>query len=281
MLQIKYYGVTEKNGRERNEDAYGVLDFTINGTHFFMAAVCDGMGAKEESQNVSRECVEGVCARLVQKLASLPEEYAEGSVRWSEWWFGLLRKQIELTEQYLIEKYFPRAIGTTITLVLIYDRKWLFLADCGDSPCYLVDTGKQRIQKYSMVRNMAEENLARDPSYYDEDGRKSWLLRDRCCLTAGIGFQSIDETSWEKIHVDSLPLQGGMLIALGSDGAFSTLCEEDILFSLSDLEREKKHEIGTLSEKAADLFGYVRNFRQEKDNQTLILIHIEETDVTV
>ncbi|MBR5509007.1 MAG: protein phosphatase 2C domain-containing protein [Lachnospiraceae bacterium] len=281
MLQIRHYGITEKNGREKNEDAYGVFDFTINKKNFFVAAVCDGMGAKEESQQVSRECVEGVCARLVQKVCTLPENYLEGSAQWLEWWFDLLRKQIQLTEQYLIEKYFPKAIGTTIALILIYDRKWMFLADCGDSPCYVVDTHRQRIEKYSRVRNLAEENLMRDPCYYEEDGRRSWLLRDRCCLSAGIGFQSVSETPLEKIHVDFMGVQSGMLIALGSDGAFSTLCEEDILFSLSDVEREKNHEIGTLEEKALDLLGYVKNFKQERDNQTLVLIQIEETEESV
>ncbi len=209
----KTYEVTAstlKGRRESNQDAYGWVAVSSGSMFgkssndeirsrgdvrpdFLMAVVCDGMGGLEDGAEASKAVVDGLVS-----WASVSTELVSEDGIWA-----LLRRLAELEKD--IMRNHPGS-GTTLSLVLAVDRRWISV-HLGDSRCYAVaENMRWRTKDHSPAENMYQNGLI------SEDEMKHGPMGSM--VSAFIGGDHATELETEEIP------KGWDRLVLCSDGAY-------------------------------------------------------------
>lgn len=236
MLDI--FGKSECNGRSKNEDAFYISTHRIGDQKIDIMCVCDGIGSLEDSDKVSFDLAVGVVGRIIAGISGFLLSRAGGDEEKNNF-LEYIKKQILLTENFLIKKYYPKTIGTTITLLIVVNETECYLVDCGDSPCYL----------------LTQNGMSLLSELMNYEGDKHILVK-------AVG--QILEDNENKLHTAIFELQADEMIVLGSDGGFSSM-EQGMLYRML---QNKKH---SLKERIDNIFLCNRELSGETDNQTMVI----------
>ena len=253
-MKGQIYSFTRANGRTENQDYlfYEKKKFSDN-EEITILGVCDGVGGMEKGKEISRLTAWTFGAYFSRKiLTAFAEEGSEilslrGIKTVLEGSVGAVHKTISA---YMKEHKISG--GSTLTAAVICGRN-LFVANAGDSPCYLADTKTNYLELISEVENCGYEGLKK--GIYS-DKKSGEFLKASSYLTNYIGGEKI-----KKTKVRSLQLFPGNMVLMGSDGFFGILEEKEILQELK--HPSKEHIPERIAERSA--------MQGETDNQSGIL----------
>lgn len=261
-----------KNLRNVNQDAfaYQKLSLPMMREDLEVYVVADGVGSDFQSEVASSI----VCNMfLAHMAAALGDEVAQNTqVTVDKEWLTkseeeecilvqMIRKCFKQTNLYLQRQCYELGMKRTTLSVCVILDDWLFCANVGDSPVYLLRNG--RIELISSIHNLAGKREAENPAYYkelDESKRKQDGRRLLKCLGH---FDRFDEPDITKN-----PWGEGMILAMGSDGGFGELLKEDIEYILSEKKSLEERTETLLSEAAL----------HTEDNQTVIVVCARERE---
>ncbi len=242
---------SRKNKRKNNQDNYCYMEYRINlEAALKVYLVADGMGGLEKGEKFSKLAIETWQHKLLQFImgeqfsgCSLKEQI-DGLYAFS---YNVMQEINEEVYQYGLDNGIYG--GTTLTTaILFWDQ--LIVANCGDSPAFLLCEGKLR--RLTMEHNVAEQLIRTNKI---ERGSKTYHEKKNL-LTDFIGKYAPAEP-----HVIRLPYREEDLLIMGSDGAFGDILESELLEIL--LENEDEKMIPTILDYVAQ--------KGENDNQTMIL----------
>jgi protein phosphatase len=257
-----------KNTRAVNQDAFAYQRVHLPEVKELIDiyTVSDGIGSDFQSEIASNICCNMVIAHL---LAGISDEIAqnlqfvvnkeelveEGKL------IEILKKAFKQTDIYLQKVFYESKMRRATLTVCVIIGDWLFCANIGDSPAYLLKNGK--LELVSEIHNLAGERERENPNYYEglESSRRK---EDSRRLTKCMGhFDRFQEPTISK-H----PWGKNMVLALGSDGAFGELTKDEISYILG-VKSSLDEKADMLLEEAALHTG---------DNQTLLMVTARERE---
>lgn len=227
---MEYYSefLWERNDREVNEDSLAINQVVLGNRTLLMAVVCDGIGSLPEGEvagsyvvSCMKTLFEGLRRDRIPRLSGIK---------------NAIGRQLYSCHETLKEK----GMGTTVCIVVIYDRKALFI-HTGDSRIYV---GKDKLRQ---VGN----------DHADEKGR---LVR-----AIGIG-------PYRKMDYSIKRLGKNSRILICTDGFYKRIDKElqtGGCFSRHATEAERYGELRKMYEKAKQ--------RGEKDNSSAVYIWQEDS----
>jgi serine/threonine protein phosphatase PrpC len=227
-IRISSVGMSDMGRvRKNNEDNLVICDLTSGevrvhppldehapGPLGILLMVADGMGGEAAGEVASQICVTTVPKRLYDNLKSV------GSI--SETNFVLmLREAIEFANQVIYQKAQAgsshKGMGTTTTAAALFGAH-LFVAQVGDSRCYLVRNAKMvQLTRDQTFLNYLEDIGAEMPADPEKDSRKS-------ILTQAVGSsENID------VKVTYTRLRDGDRVLICSDGLYNMVDRESLV----------------------------------------------------
>ncbi|MBL7575273.1 protein phosphatase [Peptoniphilus asaccharolyticus DSM 20463] len=227
------------NIREINEDYYYVPK--EDGNLFILA---DGMGGHLAGETASKMAVETVVEELSKKEFKSTEELIESLKE-------AVRKSNEIVYKKSLEELNLRGMGTTISIVYVYDNKF-FYTNVGDSRIYRIDGSIEQI-----TRDDSFVNYLVDLGEITEEEAKEHPKKNVITRAIGTSENLIPE-------VMSFDLNSGKIL-MCSDGLSNMVSNEEMLKVLQNEELEDSAD--ELLEKALKAGGI--------DNITFIIIEIK------
>lgn len=245
--------------RQVNQDACCVRMVKIDGHFLVLAAVCDGVGGLQEGDYASKStirCLNHWFDNTVGKSIQGKDQ---------EQLIDHLSREIEeciQNQNHFIHEYASNKgirIGTTLTLLLIVDQKYV-TAQIGDSRAYYI--GKE-LQQLTVDQSVVEceiqaGRLTREEARYDK--RRNIILQ---CIGASKNLRTVYKSG---------KLKTGDVFLLCSDGFVHEL-EEDEIREL--LEPELLVDQFAVKKCLLDAVSLVKK-RGEKDNITVVVVKAEE-----
>jgi PPM family protein phosphatase len=218
-LSIEARGITDVGQRrDHNEDA----DLVDEALGLFIVA--DGMGGHAGGGTASRLAVETIQAAVGRAKADDPQRFGADDHE-DTGVPDLLRQAVEeaCAVIYRTAQAEPElaGMGTTVTAVLL-DGRTAFVAQVGDSRCYLLRDG--RIYQVSEDHSLVNEQLKAGAISADEAKHS----RFKNIITRSVGFE-------QQVAVDlmGLELQGGDALVVCCDG-LSNLVDDPEILSIVD-----------------------------------------------
>lgn len=208
-MKFSVFQVSRKGGRAKNEDRMGYC-YTRESAVFLLA---DGMGGHPEGEVAAQLALQSISA-LFQKMARpvLPDVPAF----LSEALLGAHRKIL----RYAMESQALDTPRTTIVVAVLQAGK-LSWTHCGDSRMYLVR--QSGLVTRTKDHSLLEQNLLRPEGGGSKHGHNRNVLFS--CL--GSSTKPIFTLA------GPVPLQQNDRVMLCSDGLWSSVSEDDIVFELS------------------------------------------------
>lgn len=208
-MKFSVFQVSRKGGREKNEDRMGYC-YTRASAVFLLA---DGMGGHPEGEVAAQLALQAISA-LFQKQArpELPDVQAFLSD-------ALLTAHRQILRYAMNRSSFDTPRTTIVVAVLQGGNvSWVH---CGDSRLYIVRGSAllSRTKDHSLI----EQNLMRSV------GSDTFNSRNRNVLFSCLGSPTKPVFS----VAGPMPMQQGDRIMLCSDGLWSSVSEDDIVFELS------------------------------------------------
>ncbi len=242
---------SRKNRRKNNQDNYWYMEYRINlEAALKVYLIADGMGGLEKGEKFSKLAIELWQHKLLDFI--MGEKFSGCSLKaqideLSSFSYRVMQEINEEVYQYGLDNGIYG--GTTLTTaILFWDQ--LIVANCGDSPAFLLVEDKLR--RLTVEHNVAEQLIR---THKIERGSETYYQKKNL-LTDFIGKYAPVEP-----HVIRLPYHEEDLLLMGSDGAFGDILEDELLNIL--LENEDEKIIPTI-------LDYVVQ-KGENDNQTMIL----------
>lgn len=262
-----------KNLRKVNQDAFAYqrLGLPFMKEVLDIYAVADGVGSDVQSEIASSI----VCNMfLAHMAAAIGDEVAQNTqeILDKEWFVEhtkeeecrlaqIIRKCFKQTNLYLQRQCYESGMKRTTLSVCVILDDWLFSANVGDSPIYLLKN--QKVELISSIHNLAGQREAQNPDYYKDLDIAKRRQDSRRLLKCLGHFDRFDEP-----NISIKPWGQGMMLAMGSDGGFGELSKEDIEYILLEKKSlEERTEI-LISEAAL----------HTEDNQTLIVVYAKERE---
>lgn len=245
-MKFSVFQVSRKGGREKNEDRMGYC-YTRASAVFLLA---DGMGGHPEGEVAAQLALQAVTA-LFQKEArpELPDVAA------------FLTEAVLAAHRQILRYATSRAMldspRTTIVLAVLQSGS-LSWTHCGDSRLYLVRHSQllTRTKDHSLL----EQNLTRPP-----------MAKAGRALNRNVLFTCLGSPTKPVFNVAGpMPLQQGDRVMLCSDGLWSSLSDDDIVFELS--QKSVSAAVPDMVEKALRVGG------ESGDNVTCIAMEWETPD---
>ncbi|MDO4976196.1 MAG: protein phosphatase 2C domain-containing protein [Eubacteriales bacterium] len=255
-----------KNRRSNNEDSYCHMELRVNHEAKVNAfCIADGMGGLDAGKDYSQKAVSLWFEELVHTI--MGEQFINCS----------LKTQIDTLRNFsgdvmtkINEILYKAGMdtgkvgGTTLTTVIHFWDSWI-IANCGDSPVYIVRN--QNLELISEIQNVAWQMVREKKTqvgstlFYQNKNRLLQYLGRRDCV---------------KPYVRILDDRQIQAVLLGSDGAFGDLSMNKMENILLQFPRQSKA--------LSLLLEYARE-QGENDNQTAFLIvppekeeHFEEAE---
>ncbi len=247
-MEIESYGKSDiGKHREIQEDSILIS----NELNLFIVA--DGMGGHNAGEIASKMAVEIIYEKM--------KEFLKTDIPLKDAIIKLIKiANAEIYERSIIEKD-KNGMGTTVVLLFFYKGKY-FIANIGDSRCYL-------------LRNKKFTQLTEDHSYVYEQYKQGLLKKEeieksyyRNLITRAVGINDNVKTD---IFIGDL--EKNDLFLLCSDGLYSEVSEKD-LKKIIIKKNSLKNKVETLIEKA--------NLNGGNDNISVILVEVidvQEEDV--
>ena len=223
--------------REQNEDSYAV------GDNF--AVVADGMGGHKKGEVASKTAVEIISENF--------SDYKGGELEF------LLRESIKKANKEILElsqkNTAMTGMGTTV-VACTWDETKVYIANVGDSRCYLVRNGeiKQISVDHSYVQQLVEEGKITS----DEAKNR----KDKNLLVKAVGCDVEVEPDMFTISKEK-----DDVIILCSDGLHNLISDDDILAILKANEELQS---------ATERLILVANENGGYDNITVVAIRFAE-----
>ncbi len=205
--------------KERNEDYFGIFEpetEELIKSRGILLVVADGMGGLFRGGRASRTMVDAVGESYFtvegkDTMGHLHSAFMEGNRRVFEQVGGGIEVKA----------------GTTCTSAALFDES-INIAHVGDSRAYLIniDSARGLTKDHSYVGNL------RNSADLDDDESNSSRRR---VMTRSVGVR-------KKVDIDLLrdiPCKGGDTLLLCSDGLFSMISEEEIVFTVRSCKPEK------------------------------------------
>lgn len=245
-MKFSVFQVSRKGGRDKNEDRMGYC-YTRASAVFLLA---DGMGGHPEGEVAAQLALQTVAA-LFQREAR--PELPDVAVFLSDATLAAHRQILRYaTDRAMLDS--PRS---TIVLAVLQDGclSWIH---CGDSRLYLVRQSQLVVR--TKDHSLLEQNLARPP-----------LTKGGRTPNRNVLFTCLGSPTKPVFNVTGpMPLQQGDRIMLCSDGLWSSLSDQDIVYELS--QKPVDTSVPDLVEKALRIGG------ESGDNVTCIAMEWETPD---
>ena len=240
------YGLTDTGKRrERNEDCFFVSGASV-GIFERLFVLADGMGGHSYGEVASTTAVQTVVSFLEHAPLDFPESLFEEAVSLAN-----------LEVQKKSDSKHANLMGTTLVIAGIINGM-AYIANVGDSRCYLLNSIKGTITQ-----------ITKDHSYVEEMVRKGLMergsdayIRQKNIITRAIGTSA--ETYPDTF---SLRLQHGDLLLLCSDG-LSNMVEDNMIRDLA------LDEDFTIEQRVISMI-HTANDHGGRDNITVILADTE------
>ena len=234
--------------RPLNEDYHRVWQFPVMGAYLTLLAVADGMGGAAAGEVASRLAMQ----ILDESFSRYVEEMNQGKpvVGIDK----LTDKAIKLANRRVygaaIHGDGRRGMGTTLTVVAIFDRK-AFLGHVGDSRAYLIRSDKiyQLTKDHSWVEEQLEKGLLSE----EEAKMHEW----RNLITRALGTRPNVAPDIVEIGV-----QKGDIFVISTDGLHGLVSPEEIL---EEVKRTNNHQ------SAVEYLIALANERGGPDNITVVV----------
>jgi serine/threonine protein phosphatase PrpC len=245
-MKFSVFQVSRKGGRKKNEDRMGYC-YTRASAVFLLA---DGMGGHPEGDVAAQLAMQSVAA-LFQKQAK--PELPDVAAFLSE---ALLTAHRQILH-YAMDKGALDSPRTTIVMAVLQSGS-VSWTHCGDSRLYMVR--RQELLMRTKDHSLIEQNLVR------QAGRDSPYAGNRNVLFTCLGSPTKPVFS----VAGPVALQQGDRVMLCSDGLWSTISDDDIVFELS--QKPVEQAVPDLVEKA------LREGGESCDNVTCIALEWEVPD---
>lgn len=256
-MKYEWIDITRKNGRESNQDTAFFQNIKFDeDDNVTILGICDGMGGLQDGDKVSK-MAGGLFSNYVntEMFEHDLKEFLYSPREVENMLEKALKKVNEKILHYIQEKQEKDNefnAGTTLTAALIYDDN-IYIANAGDSPCYLWKGRDKKVSLLSEIQNVAWDRYKRG-IITKRDSEEFWSASHY--LENYIGCKEFQSNKVQRLFLN----QGDILI-IGSDGAFGKLMDEEIENAIiaENLQKSMENIL-----KAACKKG-------ETDNQTLIL----------
>ncbi|MDD4943379.1 MAG: serine/threonine-protein phosphatase [Rhodoferax sp.] len=245
-MKFSVFQVSRKGGRDKNEDRMGYC-YTRASAVFLLA---DGMGGHPEGEVAAQMALQAVAA-LFQKQArpELPDVKA------------FLSEALLTAQQHILRYANDRAMldsPRTTVVVAVLQAGAVTWTHCGDSRFYLVRQSKLLVR--TKDHSLAEQNLSRPaPANTARTANRNVLFT---CL--GSPIKPVFNVA------GPVALQQGDRLMLCSDGLWSVMSDDDIVFHLS--QKSVEDAVPDLVEKALRAGG------EGSDNVTCLALEWETPD---
>lgn len=222
-----------------------------------LALLCDGMGGMQSGGVASQLAAESTFAAF----RALPEE---ASV------LAFLDEALTRADEAVSALHYadgrPLESGTTFLAVVIEDGK-LYLANVGDSHCYLIRDGQLRLlsREHNLMALLLED-VANGELTLEE--ARSHPRRD--ALTSYIGMGGL---RFRQLPDPPFPLRAGDEILLCSDGLYRSLSEREILETVLRAGRDVRSAADALTARA------VGKELPDQDNTSALLLRYDDAAV--
>lgn len=245
-MKFSVFQVSRKGGRDKNEDRMGYC-YTRASAVFLLA---DGMGGHPEGEVAAQLALQAVAA-LFQREAR--PELPDVAAFLSDATLAAHRQIL----RYASDRAMLDAPRSTIVLAVLQDG-CLSWTHCGDSRLYLVRQSQLVVR--TKDHSLLEQNLARPP-----------VAKGARSPNRNVLFTCLGSPTKPVFNVTGpMPLQQGDRIMLCSDGLWSSLSEQDIVYELS--QKPVDTSVPDLVEKALRIGG------ESGDNVTCIAMEWETPD---
>lgn len=253
---------SDRNGREENQDrAFSIHCDTAppEDNRMLILCVMDGV-----SQNNGGEAVHLAAPFLQSCMADLSASAPELLYGSDE----EIEAQIydALCDTILQADHHLRSVGcTTISIAVVFNQ-YIYAANVGDSPIYLIDLPAApdvpSVTDLFQCHNAAGDPLWDDSTLSAQDRREYLSASCRLLRCAG-SFSGLHR---EDIHLACAKLRSNNLLLLGTDGALSVLCKKELLeLAASNISPYGSHTLRSLTDA---LYTCVKK-KQSTDNFTL------------
>lgn len=234
----KPWAVSEKGGRQNNEDSIYPLPETVN-TNQNLFLVCDGVGGAEKGEIASSLACEAFYTYFSTFLeGEVSEDIISKAIRYAEARF----------DEYILAHPEAKGMATTLTMAFI-GSGGITLAHVGDSRIYLFRNGEimYQTEDHSLVntwvklRKITKEEAIRHP-------QKNVILR---------AIQSTERPTEADVRLLT-DIQAGDYIFMCSDGVLERLTDEKLaeIFVSNSPEEIKNSILALCSGKTRDNFSF-------------------------
>lgn len=249
---MAFYYSSEINKRSVNEDSFCNMEIRMNHEAVVSAmVVADGMGGLSAGKRYSELAINMWYGELVKTV--MGDGFRDGSLEQQiDTLMDFSGQIFEKINRELYQKGMDAGVkgGTTLSCAIHFWDTWI-IANCGDSPVYLMKNGS--LSLVSEIQNVASQlvkkGMAKEGSaiFYQNKNRLTQYLGRR-----------------EEVHPYCIRLNEEKLdsLLLGSDGAFGNLSLNQIETILYE-QRDPQDMLRELFEQA--------RFSGEDDNQTAVL----------
>ncbi len=237
-MKFSVFQISRKGGREKNEDRMGYC-YTSESAVFLLA---DGMGGHPEGEVAAQLALQAISSLFQQearpRLADVPAFLSE----------ALLSAHRKIL-RYAMDSAALDTPRTTIVVAVLQDGK-LSWTHCGDSRMYLV-------RESGLVTRTKDHSLI-EQSLHRPDGNGAKPVHSRNALFSCLGSPTKPIFSL----AGPLPLRHDDRVMLCSDGLWTSVSEDEIVYELS--QKPVETAVPDLVEKA------LRKGGETSDNVTCI-----------
>ena len=257
---MAFYYSSEINKRSVNEDSYCNMEIRMNHEATVSAmVVADGMGGLSAGKRYSEGAINLWYEELVKTV--MGDGFRDGSLpQQIDALMDFSDRIFEKINRKLYQKGMDAGVkgGTTLSSAIHFWDTWI-IANCGDSPIYLMKNGSLSLT--SDIQNVASQLVKKGMTRTGS----TLFYQNKNRLTEYLGKREEVNPYCIRLNDDQLDS-----LILGSDGAFGDLSLEQIEEILN--QQKDPQEI------LKDLFEQARNGGEE-DNQTAVL-YVRDKKIT-
>lgn len=222
MFYIKdSYYLSEKIGHEQNGDRAIKLVFETkpsNSNKVTVYCVLDGVSTALDRYSSSLAAAV-ICKNMATLFADINEVSRQEPEERMLYFYNLMREAILEADKTLFED--EKYCATTVSMAIVHD-KYLYTANIGDSPIYLLDVNSEEMDELYTSHSEAAMAVRRgeiDKSEMHKYARKNIILKS---VGGKARLTSLDiPTKRTLLNEDSILL-------LGSDGALSVFSSDEL-----------------------------------------------------
>lgn len=234
----KPWAVSEKGGRQNNEDSIFPLPETVN-TNQNLFLVCDGVGGAEKGEIASSLACESFQTYFSTFLdGEVTEDIINKAIRYTEARF----------DEYVFTHPEAKGMATTLTMSFI-GSEGITLAHVGDSRIYLFRDGEiiYRTEDHSLVNTWVKlGKITKEEAIHHP--QKNVILR---------AIQSTERPTEADVALLT-DIQSGDYLFMCTDGVLERLTDEKLsdIFASSSPEEIKNSVLASCSGKTRDNFSF-------------------------